>query len=86
MTPEQTASSMRNTVLVIDDEPLTRDIATLMMENVGRDILVAGDGLAGSEIAAQHRREIFLTLSDLRMAAQGKRSYLIISPKEYNTL
>jgi two-component system, cell cycle sensor histidine kinase and response regulator CckA len=67
MTIKQPGSTMKNTVLVIDDEPLIRDVARLMLENVGYDVLVAEDGVAGAEVAAQHRREILLILCDLRM-------------------
>lgn len=67
MTTEKADSTMRNTVLVIDDEPLIREIATLMLENVGHEVLVAENGLVGAEMAAQHRQELFLILCDLRM-------------------
>jgi two-component system cell cycle sensor histidine kinase/response regulator CckA len=67
MTIVQTGKTMKNTVLVIDDEPLIRDIATMMLENVGYDVLVAEDGVAGAEMAAKHRQEILLVLCDLRM-------------------
>lgn len=67
MTTAPSAKTPRNTVLVIDDEPLIRNIATLMLENSGHEVLVAEDGLAGVEMAAQHRRVIFLILCDLRM-------------------
>lgn len=67
MTTSQLGTTMKNTVLVIDDEPLIRDIATLMLENVGHKVVVAESGLIGAEMAARYRREIFLILCDLRM-------------------
>lgn len=67
MTTAPSGEILKNSVLVIDDEPLIRDIATLMLENSGHEVLVAEDGLAGVEMAAQHRRVIFLVLCDLRM-------------------
>jgi two-component system, cell cycle sensor histidine kinase and response regulator CckA len=68
MTAVKTVKTMKNTVLVIDDEPLIQDIAAMMIENVSYDVLVAGDGLAGIQLVEKHRQEIFLVLCDVTMA------------------
>jgi PAS domain S-box-containing protein len=69
--PKQTTSSAgwrgEGTILVIDDEPMTRMLAKKILEMVGFRVLQAQDGPEGIEMFLQHRPEIVAVLLDLVM-------------------
>jgi CheY-like chemotaxis protein len=55
------------TVLVIDDEPLIRQIARRTLEAYGYRVLLAEDGVQALAIYEQHRAEIAVVLTDMMM-------------------
>jgi len=61
------AISTANTVLVIDDDPLVRRIAALVLRGAGYEVLVADDGDSGLEVFAAHRAVVTLVITDLTM-------------------
>ena len=52
-------------VLVIEDNPLSRELVTAVLESVGCDIVTAGSAETGLELA--HRVPLDLILLDLRL-------------------
>ena len=55
------------TVLVVDDEPMLREMVALMLENDGFSVLTAGSGPDAIDLSRSHRGEIDLLVSDVRM-------------------
>jgi PAS domain S-box-containing protein len=65
--------SGRGRVLLIDDEPVVRQMAARMLVELGYDVLVAGDGVEALEIYRQSWADIDLVLLDMIMPAMGGR-------------
>ncbi len=67
--PEQPSESWHSsgTILLVDDEPMVRRVATQMLELVGFSVLTAPDGAAGIELLRQRHDEIACVLLDLEM-------------------
>jgi PAS domain S-box-containing protein len=67
--PQQSAADWRGsgTVLVIDDEPDIRKIATRMLQRFGFTVLTAEDGHAGIEILQTQANSIVCVLLDMTM-------------------
>ena len=59
------------TVLVIDDEPTVRTVATGMLEMLGFDVLSAPDGREGLEMFREHQNQIVAVVLDLSMPQMG---------------
>ena len=57
----------RNTVLLVEDEQIVREIANCMLTDLGCLVLEARDGIEALELFGQHRDSIDLVLSDLTM-------------------
>ena len=55
------------TMLVVDDEETIREIACLMLEDLGFKTLSAEDGVAGLEMYRQHQQDIVGVLLDMTM-------------------
>ncbi len=55
------------TVLVVDDEPMLREMVALMLENDGFSVLTAGSGPDAIDLSRSHHGEIDLLLSDVKM-------------------
>lgn len=53
------------TILVVEDEPVIRELMAILLEDEGFTVRQAGDGLAALEMLEQHR--IDLVLSDVKM-------------------
>lgn len=68
MTPSATA-----TILVVDDEPLLRKLATAILENSGYSVLSAKDGREGVEVLRQNAPKIGAVLLDMTMPVMGGR-------------
>jgi signal transduction histidine kinase/ActR/RegA family two-component response regulator len=61
--PAPAAGRLR--ILVVDDEPFNRDIALVMLNRLGHQVVVVGDGMAA--IAAAATQDFDLILMDLHM-------------------
>ncbi len=59
------------TILVVDDEPMIRDLAKRMLERSGYSVIVAGSGKEGVALYAQHKTDISLVILDLIMPEMG---------------
>lgn len=57
----------RGTVLVVDDEDFVRSLAQRILEELGFEVLTAGDGREGIRVCREHREEISAVLLDLTM-------------------
>ena len=66
-TTEETSWSSFGTALVIDDEELIREVASMMLEDYGFSVLTACDGIDGIELFQQHKDIISLVLLDMTM-------------------
>ncbi len=62
--PEITGEGL---ILVIDDEPVIRTTAMLMLEKLGYNTIEAGNGREGVEIYSKHRHTVQLILLDMIM-------------------
>ncbi|WP_420631165.1 response regulator [Candidatus Leptofilum sp.] len=51
---------MNPLVLIVDDEPLTRNLLRLMLERANLDILEAGDGLEALAVVAEKRPDLLI--------------------------
>jgi|SRR5579871_219982 len=54
-------------VLVVDDQPSVRNLASMILERVGLTVLTADDGKHAVEVFAEHAEEIHAVLLDLNM-------------------
>ena len=54
-------------LLLVEDEPVLRDMAQLILEECGYRIITAGDGKAAMKLWEQHAGEIDLLLTDMVM-------------------
>ena len=55
------------TILLVDDESMLRDLLTFALERYGYNVLVAVDGEDAIELADQYKAPIHLVLSDVVM-------------------
>ncbi|MDX8396441.1 MAG: PAS domain S-box protein [Mariprofundaceae bacterium] len=55
------------TVLIIDDEETVREVASVMLEDLGFKIITANDGIEGIEQFRQHQQNITHVLLDMTM-------------------
>jgi two-component system chemotaxis sensor kinase CheA len=60
-----TAESLRRRILVVDDSPLTRELISNLLEAVGYDTVMAGDGAEALELMDAHPLDLVVT--DLEM-------------------
>ncbi len=64
------------TILVVDDEPVVRDVATQILASLGFRVIAAVDGQEGVEMFGQCRDEIVLVLLDMTMPRlSGEQAY-----------
>jgi len=54
-------------VLIVDDEPVMREIATRVLETHGYRVIQAGNGAEGVAVFTRHVDEIKLVISDMEM-------------------
>lgn len=66
---------MSATILVVDDEPVLRDVIREDLEAEGHHVLTAASGRSALEIFDSHTHKIEIVLSDVRMA-DGDGIYL----------
>jgi len=64
------------TILVVDDEPLVREMVTGALAQVGYRVLSAEDGLMGVQTYAEHQSTIDLVLLDMSMPRlDGRKAF-----------
>jgi len=59
------------TVLVVEDEPLTRELIQRVLTRAGLSVLVASDGRRALERIAEHDGDLDLIVSDVDMPSMG---------------
>ena len=59
------------TILVVDDERSVRDVAKMMLERHGFDVLTARDGQEGLDVFRRHAADLSLVLLDMAMPRMG---------------
>jgi PAS domain S-box-containing protein len=64
-------------ILVVDDEPLIRDLAKRILEKAGYSVVTARSGKEGIEIYTQHSSDIALVILDLIMPEMGGKQCLL---------
>jgi len=57
----------RSVILVADDEPLIRDVVTMLLQRDGYFVLSADDGDAGLELSRKYQGRIDLVITDVNM-------------------
>src|SRR5262245_16947107 len=62
---ESIARTQRPTILVVDDDPTSRELLRCVVEILGYDVKVASDGQEALEVAFQH--DIRIVVSDWQM-------------------
>ena len=65
--PEARKAPARPTVLIIEDDPVVRELAALMLQQAGWQTLTAEDGLAGLDIVQAQTHNISVVLMDMIM-------------------
>jgi DNA-binding NtrC family response regulator len=63
-------------VLVIDDEEMIRDITQDLLEDHGYTVFTAESGEKGLEVYGRHRDKLDVILLDLGMPGMGGRAFL----------
>lgn len=64
------------TVLLVDDEPIVRDMGSHMLQRLGYEVILAGDGAEAVDIYTRRRSEIDVVLLDLMMPKMNGRDAL----------
>jgi two-component system, cell cycle sensor histidine kinase and response regulator CckA len=59
------------TVLLVEDEPIVRELAATTLREMGYSVLEAGNGEEGLRVARRHNGEINLVLTDVVMPVMG---------------
>lgn len=59
------------TILLVDDEPLIRDLGETMLSMVGYTVLTASDGKSAIEVYSRRKSEIALVILDVVMPEMG---------------
>jgi CheY-like chemotaxis protein len=57
----------RGTVLIVDDEPMVRQVLQLLCDRLGLEVLATGSGFEAAELYERHRDSIRLVLLDVIM-------------------
>jgi two-component system cell cycle sensor histidine kinase/response regulator CckA len=65
------------TVLLVDDEPMVRDLGNEILCSYGYQVVLAGDGLEALEIYENRGKEIDLVILDLLMPNLGGKETLV---------
>ncbi len=55
------------TILVVDDEPMIRELLQEMLESIGYKVKTAGDGKAALDYFCRHKDEVDLVILDVMM-------------------
>ncbi len=66
-TPSAPVRGGKETILIVEDEPVLRDMAHVILEGCGYDILEAASGRDALTVWEEHRNEIDLVLTDMVM-------------------
>ncbi len=65
-----------NTILIIDDEEVVRQVAQIALERAGYQVLAAADGANGLTLLEEHKADISLVLLDMGMPEMSGKEVL----------
>jgi CheY-like chemotaxis protein len=68
---DERSLSGTETILLVEDEAALRRLGREILESYGYTVLVAGDGVAGLELALSHPEPIDLLMTDILMPKMG---------------
>jgi len=68
------AEKTLGTILFIDDEEEIREMAEILLQEMGCDVLLASDGKEGVELFAQYKQEIVGVILDMTMPVMGGKT------------
>jgi CheY-like chemotaxis protein len=74
--PPAPARGGKETILVVDDDPLLRNLAQSILEAYGYRVLLAGDGVEALEVYERQPERIDLVVLDLTMPRLSGRDAL----------
>ncbi len=80
---EMSRTSNRETVLVVEDEPLIRELTVKALRRGGYTVLEAENGLNALDVLAEHGATIDLLISDAVMPLMGGRELLDRVSEQY---
>jgi signal transduction histidine kinase len=75
--PGVPAAGGSETVLLVEDEPMVRELAAMTLRERGYTVVEAGDGEEGLRVAQQHQGKIDLVLTDVVMPAMGGKEMAV---------
>jgi len=76
----------RETVLVVEDDVLVRDVAASILKSLGYDVLVCSSGADALALAGRHEHSIDLLLTDVVMPGMNGRDLAIALTKQRASL
>ncbi|MFN8096543.1 MAG: PAS domain-containing protein, partial [Vicinamibacteria bacterium] len=77
--PSGSATPLTGTVLVVDDEPVVREVARQMLECLGFSVLTAADGAEALDVFRSHGADVRLVLLDLTMPnVDGEETFVAL--------
>ncbi len=80
VTEETASQGKQQTILVIDDEPAVREVASEILTEHGHTVVLAADGRAGVELFRLRHQQIDLVLLDMKMPGMdGRQTYQALS-------
>ncbi|TLS66474.1 response regulator [Mariprofundus erugo] len=78
--------SMRGLILLVDDEPVVRQVARRMLERAGLSVLEAVDGQQALQMLAQQEQRISLVLLDFSMPGMNGYQVFRLIRRDYPAL
>jgi CheY-like chemotaxis protein len=64
---EHAPETRRPLTLIIDPDPVTQTLVATQTRQLGREPLVAGDGISGLDLAARHVAQLGLAVVEIRL-------------------
>jgi two-component system cell cycle response regulator DivK len=74
------------TVVVVDDDPATRDIVQQTLERAGAEVHVASNGFSGFELIKEHRPHFVISDLDMRVCSGWQLLRFVQQDSELETL
>ncbi len=69
ITPSTTVTGGKETVLVVEDEPVLREMAQMILEECGYRVFVSGNGREALDLWERHKNSVDLLFTDMVMPA-----------------
>ncbi len=72
---EESSTQYTGTVLIIDDEETVRELAMIILQDAGLEVITAVDGVEGLKLLREHQACIDLVLLDMTMPRMGGEEF-----------